>query len=147
MNVFSLIFLRSRTAFDRFLCSHTPVYIILLYSKYTLFQFSLYKSTGVSYVASAVMMTIDVRTDPIPMEMMYKEGTYFDAVVFFVILYLDGSCSREWSKIKGRTGLLPSCGMVTDVMNVDRRCYRHVWAVASRDCPPYHLWRWPKSFR
>lgn len=48
-------------------------------------------STGVSYVASVVMMAIDVRTDPT--EVMHREGpmrTYFDAVVFLTFFILMG---------------------------------------------------------
>ncbi len=65
-------------------------------------------STGVSYVASVVLMAIDVRTDP--MEMMHKEGpmrTYFDAVVFLTFFILMGRALESRARLK--VGLYCSC--------------------------------------
>jgi Cu+-exporting ATPase len=60
-------------------------------------------STGVSYVASIVMMAIDVRTDP--METTHKKGpmrTYFDAVVFLSFFILMGRALESRARLKVR---------------------------------------------
>ena len=68
-------------------------------------------STGVAYVASIVMMVIDVRTNPV--EMANKEDpmrTYFDAVVFLSFFILMGRALESRARLKVRLACFPSHG-------------------------------------
>ena len=65
-------------------------------------------STGVAYVASIVMMVIDIRADPV--EVMHKGDpmrTYFDAVVFLSFFILMGRALESRARLKVRLTSYP----------------------------------------
>jgi len=80
-------------------------------------------STGVAYVASIVMMVVDVRTDP--MEVMNKDKedpmrTYFDAVVFLSFFILMGRALESRARLKVSLTSFLAYEEVTDSMELDR---------------------------
>ena len=80
-------------------------------------------STGVAYVASIVMMVIDIRMDPV--EVMNKDKgdpmrTYFDAVVFLSFFILMGRALESRARLKVRFICSPSPREVTDLTYLDR---------------------------
>lgn len=57
-------------------------------------------STGVAYIASVVMMVLDIRTDPM-VEMKNTEmQTYFDSSVFLTFFILAGKALEARAKLK-----------------------------------------------
>ena len=59
-------------------------------------------STGVAYIASVVMMVLDIRTDPmIEMEDTDMQ-TYFDSCVFLTFFILAGKALEARAKLKVR---------------------------------------------
>ena len=77
-------------------------------------------STGVAYVASIVMMVIDIRTDPV--EVMDKGDpmrTYFDAVVFLSFFILMGRALESRARLKVRLTCYPPHEKETDLMDLD----------------------------
>ena len=78
-------------------------------------------STGVAYVASIIMMAIDVRTDPV--ELMDKGDpmrTYFDAVVFLSFFILMGRALESRARLKVRLTCSHSRDEATDLVHLDR---------------------------
>jgi cation transport ATPase len=98
-------------------------------------------STGVAYVASIVMMAIDVRTDP--EEIMNREDdtmrSYFDAVVFLSFFILMGRALESRARLKVSPTCPPLHDGATDLMDLDWRCYRHAWRATPRNCSPHQL--------
>jgi cation transport ATPase len=78
-------------------------------------------STGVAYVASIIMMAIDVRKGP--MELKDKDDpmrTYFDAVVLLSFFILMGRALEGRARLKVRLTCSPSRNEATDLMHLDR---------------------------
>jgi Cu+-exporting ATPase len=57
-------------------------------------------STGVAYVASVVMMVIDIRTDPHKASMSKEMRSYFDSSVFLTFFILAGKALEARAKLK-----------------------------------------------
>lgn len=78
-------------------------------------------STGVAYVASIIMMVIDIRTDPL--EVMDKDDpmrTYFDAVVFLSFFILMGRALESRARLKVRLICYSPPEEVSDLVDSDR---------------------------
>lgn len=63
-------------------------------------------STGVAYVASVVMMVLDIRTDPMKAAMSTEMRSYFDSSVFLTFFILMGKALEARAKLKVRTTTL-----------------------------------------
>ena len=78
-------------------------------------------STGVAYVASIIMMAIDIRTDP--MKLKDKNDpmrTYFDAVVLLSFFILMGRALESRARLKVSLTCSPPCDEATNLMHLDR---------------------------
>ena len=78
-------------------------------------------STGVAYVASIIMMVIDIRTDPV--EVMDNDDpmrTYFDAVVFLSFFILMGRALESRARLKVRLICYSPREEVSDLVDLDR---------------------------
>jgi len=62
-------------------------------------------STGVAYVASVVMMVIDIRTSPREAVMSTQMRSYFDSCVFLTFFILAGKALEARAKLKVRKAL------------------------------------------
>jgi P-type Cu+ transporter len=62
-------------------------------------------STGVAYVASVVMMVIDIRTSPREAAMSTQMRSYFDSCVFLTFFILAGKALEARAKLKVRKAL------------------------------------------
>ncbi len=59
-------------------------------------------STGVAYIASVVMMVIDIRTEPHMTEMSGEMRSYFDSCVFLTFFILAGKALETRARLKVR---------------------------------------------
>jgi Cu+-exporting ATPase len=74
-------------------------------------------STGVAYVASIVMMVIDIRMDPVEvMDQGKPMRTYFDAVVLLSFFILMGRALESRARLKVRLTCSSSHEEVADLM-------------------------------
>lgn len=80
-------------------------------------------STGVAYVASVVMMVVDIRSDPTRERKDSDTKTYFDSCVFLTFFILAGKALEARAKLKACT--FHTFRIVTD-LPADRRRHRDV---------------------